>query len=365
MKRVVPLVVVLVAALSALLYWRLRVQRLDTERASGGSATVEGTRLDVVARIPGRIQVMHVAAGDNVKAGQVLAELECAEQRAVLAQAEAGLEAVRIGLEASQLGAMLANEGVKGAASQLWVAKATTESAKAQKEALVVQQGAAERTIKRVQEVHGVGAVSDQTLDQSETQLAGLSHQLSALDANLESARARVAAASSQREAALIQTKLATAEIRGNEQKYKAAEATRDQAAIAAGECTLRAPRDGYVQERNYEPGEVVLPGSRLLTLVDMHEVEATFYLPNAELRAAKPGAEVEVRADTYGSQVFKGKISRVSAEAEFTPRNVQTRSDRDRLVYAVVVAIPNPDAMLRPGMPVEITIAGTERSGK
>jgi HlyD family secretion protein len=355
MKRIIPLVVVLVAALSALLYWRLRVQRIDADRASGGSATIEGTRLDVVARIPGRIQVIHVDAGDSVKAGQVLAELECAEQKAALAAADASLEAARLGVA-------LAEEGVKGAASQIWVAKATTDSAKAQREALSVQQGAAERTQKRVQEVHGAGAVSDQTLDQSETQLASLAQQLAALDASLESAKARTAAASSQKQAAVIQTKLASMEIRGGEQRLKAAEATREQAAIAASECVLRAPRDGYVQHRNFEPGEVVLPGSRVVTLVDIKEVRATFYLPNAELGAAAPGTGVEVRADTYGSQLFAGRVARVSAEAEFTPRNVQTREDRDRLVYAVEVTIPNPEGLLRPGMPVEITVPGTER---
>ena len=65
----------------------------------------------------------------------------------------------------------------------------------------------------------------------------------------------------------------------------------------------------------------------------------------------------VSVKADTYADSSFEGKVLRVGTEAEFTPRNVQTRQDRDRLVYAVEVTIPNPERLLRPGMPVEITV--------
>jgi HlyD family secretion protein len=228
-----------------------------------------------------------------------------------------------------------------------------------------VQRGAAERSSKRVLEVHSAGAVSDQALDQSETQLLGLDQQLAALGANLDSALARTVTASSAKQAAVIQTKLASAEIRGAEQKVAAAQALRDQAATAVAECSLVAPRAGIVQERNFEPGEVVLPGSRVLTLVDVREAKVTFYLPNAELGAAKPGAEIELRADTYGARLFRGQVSRVGVEAEFTPRNVQTREDRDRLVYAVEATVANPDGLLRPGMPVDILIPGTGKGSR
>ena len=365
MKRAIPLFVLLVTVLSVLLYLKLRQQRLEAERPSGGSATIEGTRIDVVSRLPGRLRVVSVQAGDRVQDKQVLAELECSEQRAMLAQADAGLEGARIGLLAAQAGERLAKEGIRGASSQVAMAKAAADAAKAQKEATEVQRGAADRASKRVQEVHQAGAVSDQTLDQSETQLLGLDHQLSALGSSLESALARTISASSAKQAAVIQTELAGAEIHGAEEKLAAAQAVRDAAATAVSECTLLAPRDAIVQDRNFEQGEVVMPGSRVLTLVDIREVKATFYLPNAELGAAKTGAEVELRADTYGNQVFHGHISHVGVEAEFTPRNVQTREDRDRLVYAVEATVPNPEGLLRPGMPVEIVIPGTGKGAR
>jgi HlyD family secretion protein len=94
-----------------------------------------------------------------------------------------------------------------------------------------------------------------------------------------------------------------------------------------------------------------------LLTLVRLDEVETIFYLPNRDLAAGVPGRPVTIEADAYPGAVFRGAIRSVAAEAEFTPRNIQTREDRDRLVYAVRVTIPNRERKLRPGMPVEVRI--------
>ena len=93
-----------------------------------------------------------------------------------------------------------------------------------------------------------------------------------------------------------------------------------------------------------------------------VREVKATFYLPNAEVAVARPGAPAEVFADAFPGETFRGTIRTVAARAEFTPRNIQTRTDRDRLVYPVEVALANPDCKLRPGMPVTVQLPGTSR---
>lgn len=360
MRRAIPIFVVLVAALSVLLYMRLRKQRLEAERPSGGSATVEGTQVDVVSRLPARITAIRVQEGDAVKKGDVLVELDCEEHQALLAQARAALAGAKVESDAAAAQEALSQVGVKSAKTQVWMAYAAAKAAKAQGKALAVQRGVAHRSAERLVKVHEAGAVSDQLYDQSRSQVAGLDRQLQALDANVEAARARAVTASAGEQAAKVQTRLALLGRKGSVLKVQAAQAQVARAQVAVSECTLRAPRDGTVLTRNHEPGEVVLPGSRVLTLVDIREVKATFYLPNAELAAAKPGRAVQVRADAHGKKVFRGAIRRVGVEAEFTPRNVQTREDRDRLVYAVEVAVPNPEGLLRPGMPVEITIPGT-----
>jgi len=95
---------------------------------------------------------------------------------------------------------------------------------------------------------------------------------------------------------------------------------------------------------------------------VDLSEVKATFYLPNAEVGAVKPGARATVVADAFPGEAFEGKVRTVAFEAEFTPRNIQTRTDRDRLVYPVEVTVQNRDGKLRAGMPVQVSIPGTGR---
>jgi HlyD family secretion protein len=129
---------------------------------------------------------------------------------------------------------------------------------------------------------------------------------------------------------------------------------------IAVSECKLLAPRNAMVVSRNLEPGEAVQSGTNVLALTDVTEARTRFYLPNAELAAAAPGRKVHVVADAYPGQTFEGTIFYVSPRSEFTPRNVQTRADRERLVYAVEVRIPNADMRLRSGMPVEVTIDGS-----
>jgi HlyD family secretion protein len=183
----------------------------------------------------------------------------------------------------------------------------------------------------------------------------GATERIAMVKANREAATARVGVAYQNRQAAAAQTEAAR-------KNADAARAGVARAESTVRECRLFAPREAIVQTRSYEPGEVVLPGANLLSLVYLDEVRATFYLPNAELGAAGPKKAVTVVADAYPGQHFTGFIRHVSAKAEFTPKDVQTREDRDRLVYAVEVTLANPEKKLRPGMPVEVAIDGTGR---
>jgi len=130
-----------------------------------------------------------------------------------------------------------------------------------------------------------------------------------------------------------------------------------ERAKVLVGECELKAPRDASVEDVLFEPGELVGPGVVVVKLLDLSEVTATFYLPNAELSAVKPGERATLVADAYPGETFTGTVKTVALEAEFTPRNIQTRTDRDRLVYPVEVAVVNAGQKLRAGMPVQVTL--------
>jgi HlyD family secretion protein len=128
------------------------------------------------------------------------------------------------------------------------------------------------------------------------------------------------------------------------------------------GECEVRAPRAAEVSKVPHEAGELTTPGAVLVRLIDLSEPKATFYLPNAEVGRFKTGARAVVVADAFPGVEFEGTVRTVALEAEFTPRNIQTRTDRDRLVYPVEVTVKNPDGRLRAGMPVQVSITGTGR---
>ena len=343
MKRVLGVVVVLSVVLAAALFYRVRALQAYRTAPAGGSGTIEGVEVNVTARMNARVQEMRVREGDTVTAGQVLAVLDCKEAGNALEDARARLALAEVNVRSARAAA-------SAMAGNTDAARHAVEAAAAQVGAVDAQKDNAARESQRVASLKAVGAVTPSHADQANTLVANLSHQAEGARANEAAARARLEAQAGSQTAAQLAVATALANV-------KVVQAAVHRAEIAVGECTLVAPRDAVVFRRNQEPGEVAMPGSNLVTLVDLEEVRVTFYLPNAEVAAAVPGRQVTVKADAWPERSFLGMILNVSSKAEFTPRNVQTREDRDRLVYAVEVAIPNHNHLLRPGMPVEVVI--------
>ncbi|MBK8013009.1 MAG: efflux RND transporter periplasmic adaptor subunit [Deltaproteobacteria bacterium] len=347
MKRFAVVFSLLIATFVILLARKVIENDEAASRASGGSGVVEGLEVDVTSRIMSRIVEITAKEGDKVERGAVLVRLDCDEPLALNEAAKARLAAAQHQAEAAK--AQL--EAALGAAS---AASANVSAAGAQKEALETNQAVAARQVLRIDRLRGEGGATEMELDRASSQADQLRQQLNALNAQEQAARGQARAARAQSEAARAQAEAAVTAIAAAR-----ADVLRSESLVQ--ECTLTAPIGGYVKTRALEVGEVTLPGTRVLTLVDITDVEIDFYLPNRELAAAAPGRAVTILADAYPNRAFKGEIEAVSPTAEFTPRNVQTREDRDRLVYRVTVRAPNTDDALRPGMPVEVTVDGTE----
>jgi HlyD family secretion protein len=346
MRRVVAILVVLVVVLATLISIRLWTQSRALSANSGGSGEVEGVSVDLSSRVGARIAEVRVREGQAVKQGDVLVRLDCADPEAMLAEAEARLAAARA--QAIAAGAqMQASERSRTAAG------ASESAARAQAEALEAQRAAAERQARRLEAVSR--DVAEASVDQSRTSAEGLSHQAQA-------ARAQAAASRAQARAADVGVRAAGAQAEAAAAQVRAAEASVARARLFVDECQIRAPRDAEVAKLPHEAGELVNPSATLVRLVDLSEVTATFYLPNAEAGAVRPGGKATVVADAWPGETFEGTVKTVALEAEFTPRNIQTRTDRDRLVYPVEVAVRNRDGKLRDGMPVQVTL---ERNGK
>ncbi len=346
MRRVLVILGVLVVVLAGLISVRLWRQARALAAPSGGSGEIEGTAVDLSSRVGARILEVPVREGAAVRKGDLVVRLDCAEPQAMLAEAEARLAAARAQ-------AIAAGAQIQASQRSRVAAGAAQEAASAQAAALEAQRDAADRQAKRLA---GLPAdVPESSIDQSRASAVGLGHQTAA-------AKAQAAASAAQVRSAEVGVRAATAQADAAVAQVRAAEAAVARAALFAGECELRAPRDAEVATLPHEAGELVSPGAVLARLVDLSEVKATFYLPNAELGAVKPGARATVVADAWPGESFEGTVRTVALEAEFTPRNIQTRSDRDRLVYPVEVTVLNRDGKLRAGMPVQVTLAGTGR---
>ncbi|MCP3061658.1 HlyD family efflux transporter periplasmic adaptor subunit [Myxococcus sp. K38C18041901] len=341
MRRAVVLFVVLVVALATLLGVRILKDRRAAEGPAGGSGVVEGTAVDIRARINARVLSRQVEEGARVEKGAVLVTLDCTEPEAGLEEARARLSMAQAQADGARAAAVAAGRSSEAVAAQ-------AEGSQAQIASLADQQGLAQRQAERLQKMGD--ATTEAALDQARAQAQSLEQQLAA-------ARHASTAASRQARAATEQERASVQQAESALRAIQAAEATVRRAQVSVSECELRAPLSGTVETLALEVGELALPGAVVARLVDTHRPKATFYLPNAELAAARPGQSATVRADAYPDRTFNARVVTVAREAAFTPRNVQTRGDRDRLVYPIEVHIEAPADVLLPGMPVEITL--------
>jgi HlyD family secretion protein len=119
----------------------------------------------------------------------------------------------------------------------------------------------------------------------------------------------------------------------------------------------LRAPFTGVALVRQAELGEVVSPGTPIVTLADLDHLWVRVYVPETDLGKVHWGQTVDVRTDTYPDKIYHGRISFIASDAEFTPKSVQTEKERVTLVYRIKVDVENPNRELKPGMPADALI--------
>ena len=289
------------------------------------SGTIEAVEVHVASKAAGQILVLAVEEGARVKPGDVLATIDHATADIQLRQAEAGVALARAQLLLLQNGAR--KEDIEQAEAGLKQAEANRR--------------VAADDAKRMRALLQSGSVTTKQRDDAE---------------------ARLTVAEAQRRAA----EEAVSKVRrlARPEEIDAARARLDQAQAAAdllaktiADCTVVAPAGGIVTHKAVEAGELVTPGATVVTLADLDSVYVMLYVTELEIGRIKLGGEVEVRIDAFPDRPFAGTISYISPEAEFTPKNVQTKEDRVKLVFGVKVVIPNPEGLLKPGLPADAVI--------
>ena len=191
--------------------------------------------------------------------------------------------------------------------------------------------------------------------------------QLAQAQANLEMARAQFKVIRSNYESTLKLLRQGTGTEKQKEEleaRYQAgraqvegAQATAALAGQMIGYCHVSSPVSGVVTHKLVEVGELVTPGAAVVTVSQLDKVKLTIYVTEQELGRVKVGQRAEVMIDAYPDRKFLGAVIFVSPVAEFTPKNIQTREERVKLVFAVKIEIQNPEGIFKAGMPADAVV--------
>jgi len=254
------------------------------EGIASGNGRIEGKLVDVSAREPLRVKEILVDEGALVKPGQVLVKMDPVTLESQLAEA---------------------NAAVQAAEERLAVSKANITKQKSEIDLAGVEAARSQRLVEQ-------GAGSQRELDVRKTKVETTKATLGEAEAMLATSEQQVEVA--RKNAATIQTRI--------------------------DDATLRSPVTGRVLYRLVEPGEVLAAGGKALTLVNLDDIYMEIFLPSEQAAAVKVGAEGRVTVD-YDPRAIAGQVSFVSPEAQFTPKQVETKSEREKLMFRVKIQLP------------------------
>src|SRR5579885_2265523 len=309
------LVAILLAAAAGGFYWQNARQAAGADELLVSGNIEAHQSLVSFKDVSSRIVELPFDEGQWIEKGQLLARLDDSNYRQQVAVDET---AVRV-----------QQEQLASARQSLVAARNTV----ANDEADFAQKSA---DFRRFQEMWKEGAASTQSRDQAETAM-------------------KQAEAALKRDQALelvAERNIATAEAR-----LKNAEETLSLAKITLGYTVLRAPFSGVILVRQAELGEVMQPGTPVVTLADLDHVWLRAYVSETDLGRVRWGQPAIVTTDTYPGRKYNGRISFISSSAEFTPKSVETHEERVTLVYRIKIDVENPNHELKPGMPADALI--------
>ena len=309
-KKLLPALLVVAVAGAGYLGWRLLGDHGPGAGFVSGNGRIEATEIDVAAKLPGRVQDVLVKEGDFVAAGQPLARMQV---DTLLAQrAEAVAQQQR------------AINGVASAAAQT----AQRESDKLAAQAVVAQReselDAARRRLARSETLSREGASSIQELDDDRARVRSV-------QAAVHAARAQVTAAAAAIEARAPPRLARNRRSRQRRPRSRASTPTWPTASCA---------RAGRVQYRVAQPGEVLGAGGKVLNIVDLADVYMTFFLPEQAAGRVALGQDVRIILDAAPQYVIPAAVSFVASTAQFTPKTVETASERQKLMFRVKAQI-------------------------
>lgn len=323
-KRLIPLAVVaaivIVAVIVAAHYLRGRDD--GTMKLSGN---VEVTECNIGFKVSGKIVTLNVDEGARVKKDDLLAELSSGDIKALVDQNRASLEEAQVKLQELKTGSRRQEIG-----------KARADAASV--EADLVR---ARKDFERAETLYTNGAISASRFDAAKSAYNARLGQFTS--ARQQQSLVEEGPRKEDIKAAGLRVKQLTALVANTEEKLS--------------DTRLYAPITGVVFRKNVELGEIVQPGAAVFTVGDLDRPWVKVYVKEDSLGLVKLGQKARITVDTYRDKAYDGTVTFISSDAEFTPKNVQTKEERVKLVFGVKVTVENKNQELKPGMPADVSI--------
>jgi HlyD family secretion protein len=293
------------------------------------SGTIETTDVTVSSKVTGEIKKLFFDEGDFVKKNDTLAEVDMTNLQIQKKQAEGGLLLADAQLQLLEHGSRI--EDIQQAEEMLKQAKANFESAESDKN--------------RMESLYNSKSISDKQWEDIQTKFKVASAQFRSADEVFKK----------------LKRGSRVEDIEGAKGRKIQSEAQLDLIKKQLNDCYIVAPNQGVLSHKVFEVGELATTGSSLFTISALDKVFLMVYVNEENLGKVKYGQKVEIKVDSHPETIFEGKVTYISSTAEFTPKNIQTKEDRTKLVYGVKVEINNPDQILKPGMPADASIIISE----
>lgn len=362
-------VIILVALIVAIPYFtKMHAAEMAAEDKTQG--LVESKEVSINSKLPGRISKIYVEEGQEVVAGQILAEIEDNDLMAKKAQAEAQVKAAQAGLEASKIEAEAAQAAAKAATFQVKAAKATLQKANngARKQEVAQAQAAYDlwkKTYDRVASLYEKGAVSAQKVDEVKTQMEVAELTLSIANEGARSedksaAEAVVMQASSMAQAAADKAMQALAGVKASEEKLEMAKGVVAEVNSYVKDTKLMAPISGTITVVNSHEGELVSSGMSVMTVTDLKTSWVEVKVKETDVNKLSLGQKAVLTIPGLSGQTFSGKVVRINAKPDFaTKLATNENGDFDVRAFGVKVELENSNKILRPGQTAFVKFDG------
>ena len=388
MRKRILLFAAFLAVAALFTFFLVRNQQNNRKNGLWVSGTIELTEVDCAFKISGLIKELRFDEGDSVNKGDLIARLDAREledrrekARASLTMAESRVSQLLIAIEHQEQNSqgLVAQAKAQLAAAQAQLQELRVgsrpqeiEQARATVDQASSQLRKATLEWERAQRLFVSETISKQQWDIAKAAFETAKAEYDRAQENYElvregprketidAARSRVAEAKAALQVAQA-TRLGVEELNQELEtaraQVKVAQADIDLAETLMSETRLSAPISGIVLSKNMEEGEIVLPGSSVVTLGDLSEVWLRAYINETDLGRIKVGQPAEAYIDTYPDKVYPGRLSYIASKSEFTPKQIQTQEERVKLVYRIKIDIDNPQMELKSGMPADARI--------